>query len=72
MTEISQGHPAPDRGAGGREPDFAVGSAGTEPKGVNPYAVRVLAEVGIDWSNAESKALGALPRAVLRLRHHRV
>ena len=38
-------------------PDFAVESAGTEPKGVNPYAVRVLAEVGIDWANAESKAL---------------
>jgi arsenate reductase len=37
--------------------DFAVESAGTEPKGVNPFAVRVLAEVGIDWSNAESKAL---------------
>jgi arsenate reductase len=39
-------------------PDFAVESAGTEPKGVNPYAVRVLAEVGIDWAHAESKALG--------------
>jgi arsenate reductase len=37
--------------------DFAVESAGTEPKGVNPYAVRVLAEVGIDWSGAESKTL---------------
>lgn len=37
--------------------DFAVESAGTEPKGVNPYAVRVLAEVGIDWADAESKAL---------------
>lgn len=38
-------------------PDFAVESAGTEPKGVNPFAVRVLAEVGIDWTSAESKAL---------------
>jgi arsenate reductase len=38
-------------------PDFEVESAGTEPKGVNPFAVRVLAEVGIDWSAAESKAL---------------
>jgi arsenate reductase (thioredoxin) len=37
--------------------DFAVESAGTEPKGVNPFAVQVLAEVGIDWSRAESKAL---------------
>ena len=37
--------------------DFAVFSAGTEPKGVNPYTVRVLDEEGIDWSNAESKSL---------------
>jgi arsenate reductase len=37
--------------------DFAVESAGTEPKGVNPYSVRVLAEVGIDWSAATSKSL---------------
>ena len=37
--------------------DFAVESAGTEPKGVNPFAVQVLAEVGIDWSRAESKPL---------------
>jgi arsenate reductase (thioredoxin) len=36
---------------------FAVTSAGTEPKGVNPYTVRVLAELGIDWSGAESKPL---------------
>jgi arsenate reductase len=35
--------------------DFEVASAGTEPKGVNPYSVRVLAEQGIDWSNATSK-----------------
>ncbi len=38
--------------------DFEVASAGTEPKGVNPYAVRVLAERGIDWSVATSKGLG--------------
>jgi arsenate reductase len=37
--------------------DFAVESAGTEPKGVNPYAIRVLAEIGIDWSGATSKSL---------------
>jgi arsenate reductase len=37
--------------------DFAVESAGTEPKGVNPYTVRVLAESGIDWSSASSKQL---------------
>ncbi len=38
-------------------PDFSVSSAGTEPKGVNPYAVRVLAERGIDWSTATSKGV---------------
>lgn len=37
--------------------DFRVASAGTEPKGVNPYTVRVLAERGIDWSGARSKPL---------------
>jgi arsenate reductase len=37
--------------------DFEVESAGTAPKGVNPYAVRVLAEIGIDWSAATSKAV---------------
>jgi arsenate reductase len=38
-------------------PDFHVDSAGTIPKGVNPYAVRVLAEIGIDWSVATSKSV---------------
>jgi arsenate reductase len=37
--------------------DFATFSAGTEPKGVNPFAIRVLAEVGIDWSSATSKSV---------------
>ena len=37
--------------------DFAVESAGTDPKTVNPLAVKVLAEVGIDWSGAVSKPL---------------
>jgi arsenate reductase len=37
--------------------DFEVGSAGTEPKGVNPYTVRVLAEHGIDWSHATSTSV---------------
>ena len=32
--------------------DFEVYSAGTEPKGVNPYTLRVLADAGIDWSAA--------------------
>ena len=38
-------------------PDFAVESAGTMPKGVNPCTVRVLAARGIDWSGAESKSV---------------
>jgi arsenate reductase (thioredoxin) len=37
--------------------DFEVHSAGTEPKGVNPYAIRVLASLGVDWSAATSKSL---------------
>jgi len=40
---------------GGR--DFAVESAGTEPKGVNPMSIAVLGEVGIDWSDARSKSI---------------
>jgi arsenate reductase (thioredoxin) len=40
---------------GGR--DFEGHSAGTEPKGVNPFTIRVLAELGIDWSKARSKSL---------------
>ena len=38
-------------------PDFRVESAGTIPKGVNPFAIRVLAEVGIDWTAARSKSV---------------
>jgi arsenate reductase len=37
--------------------DFAVFSAGTEPKGVNPYTVRALGEIGIDWSGARAKSV---------------
>ena len=37
--------------------DFEVYSAGTEPKGVNPYSIRVLADAGIDWSDARSKSV---------------
>jgi arsenate reductase len=36
---------------------FDVTSAGTEPKGVNPYTLRVLAELGIDASWARSKSV---------------
>lgn len=37
--------------------DFEAFSAGTEPKGVNPYTTRVLAEIDIDWSAARSKSV---------------
>jgi arsenate reductase len=43
------------RQAGGD--DFEVESAGTEPTGVHPDTVRVLAEVGIDWSGARSTSV---------------
>jgi len=38
-------------------PAFDVASAGTEPKGVNPLTVRILAEVGINISSARSKSV---------------
>lgn len=34
---------------------FEVHSAGTQPKGVNPYTLRVLAQAGIDASGERSK-----------------
>jgi len=37
--------------------DFEVQSAGTEPKGVHPLTLRVLADAGIDWSAATSKSV---------------
>ena len=37
--------------------DFEVHSAGTEVTRVNPYAIRVLDELGIDWSGARSKSI---------------
>ena len=37
---------------------FEVHSAGTEATRVNPYAIRVLAEQGIDWTGATSKTDG--------------
>jgi arsenate reductase len=36
---------------------FEVDSAGTEPKGVNPLTLRLLAEAGIDASFARSKSV---------------
>lgn len=47
MAEALLGH------FGGR--DFRPLSAGTRPKAVYPLTVRVLAEVGIDWSGARAK-----------------
>jgi arsenate reductase len=37
--------------------EFEVQSAGTEPKGVHPLTLRVLADAGIDWSSATSKSV---------------
>jgi arsenate reductase len=37
--------------------DFDVHSAGIEPKGVNPYTVRVLDEAGLDHAWARSKSV---------------
>lgn len=36
---------------------FHVASAGTAPQGVNPLAIQVLANHGIDWSRATSKGI---------------
>ena len=36
---------------------FEVYSAGLEPKGLNPYTVRVLEEIGVDVSQHRSKGL---------------
>ena len=37
--------------------DFEVHSAGTEPKGVNPFTLQTLAGAGMDWSGARSKSV---------------
>ena len=39
---------------------FEVASAGTRPAGLNPLAVRAMAEIGIDISSRKSKPLEAL------------
>lgn len=36
---------------------FEVHSAGLEPKGINPYTIRVMEEVGIDLSGHRSKGV---------------
>ena len=40
--------------------DFDAVSAGTRPRKVHPLAVRVLAEVGIDWQAARAKSVAEL------------
>jgi len=42
-------------------PGVAIYSAGSEPGIINPLAVRVLAEVGVDASGQFSKGLDAIP-----------
>lgn len=37
--------------------NFEVHSAGTEPKGINPFTERVLDEAGLDHSGARSKSV---------------
>jgi arsenate reductase len=37
--------------------DFEVESAGTHPRGVNPFTLRVMADAGIDMSQARSKSV---------------
>ena len=41
-------------------PDFDAVSAGTRPREVHPLAVRVLAEIGIDWQAARAKPVAEL------------
>ena len=38
--------------------EFEAHSAGLEPKGMNPFTIRVMQEVGIDVSNQKSKGVG--------------
>ncbi|MEE8573572.1 MAG: arsenate reductase ArsC [Gemmatimonadota bacterium] len=40
---------------------WEVYSAGSEPSQVNPYAIEVMAEVGIDMSGQRSKGLDQVP-----------
>ncbi len=47
MAEALLRHYAPDR--------FEVDSAGLEPKGINPYTIRVMNEIGLDVSGGRSK-----------------
>lgn len=46
---------------------FEALSAGTRPQGLNPLAVRVMAEAGVDISSARSRALDEIDPASLDL-----
>lgn len=37
--------------------EFSIHSAGSKPSSVNPYAVKVMKEIGIDISNQKSKSV---------------
>jgi len=54
-SQMAEGFARALRGA-----HFTAWSAGTEPHGLNPLAVRVMGEAGIDISHQGSKALAAL------------
>ena len=41
---------------------FSFYSAGTKKHGLNPYAVKVMSEVGVDISNHQSKTIDELPK----------
>ena len=43
-----------------RIPGVVAASAGTHPAGVHPLTIRVLGEVGIDWSGARSKSIAEM------------
>ena len=42
-------------------PHLEVESAGFKPKGVNPFAIEAMREVGVDISGQTSKAMFELP-----------
>jgi arsenate reductase (thioredoxin) len=46
---------------------IAVQSAGSEPSGVNPYAVETMAELGIDISRQRSKSVDEIDLAAVDL-----
>jgi arsenate reductase len=50
---------------------FEATSAGIEPKELNPLAVKVMGELGIDISKQTSKDVGGHPAGPTRpVRHH--